>query len=197
MKKIISTKEIAKQLGVTQGTATSMVKKLENKGFLKYEKHVGCRLTESGRIYGLSILRRHRLLETFLYEILKLSFDEIHEEAENLEHAVSDKLVDRIDEFLKYPKRDPHGALIPGKNQSDYINTDKPLAELMCGVSAKVVRLNGNAEQFKYFKEAGIKLGSSIRIISKSIDTGLATIIADGKIFECSVSILKNIMAEI
>lgn len=195
--KIIGTKEIAKKLGVTQGTATSMVKKLEIKGFLKYEKHVGCTLTEKGRTYGLEILRRHRLIETFLHRTLKLSSQEIHMEAENLEHAVSDKLVDKIDEFLNYPKRDPHGAAIPVKNQSEYINTDRPALELEIGEKAKIVKLSANKELFKYYEDQGIMPGSYIQIISKNKSTGISKVLVNGRQSEYSFLVLQNIFVDL
>lgn len=194
---IISTKKIAKQLNVTHGTATYMVQKLENKGFLKYEKHVGCILTQTGRIYGLDILRRHRLLETFLHQTLNMTSDEIHSEAENLEHAVSDKLVDKIDEFLNHPKRDPHGAAIPQKNQSEYVKTDIPVSALEQNIPAKIVRLNGNSRQLAYYNTLGIHIGAVIQVLNKNPDTGFASITVNNSRIECALIILENILAEI
>jgi DtxR family transcriptional regulator, Mn-dependent transcriptional regulator len=104
---------VASSLGVTPGTATTMVKALAESGLAEYEPYSGVRLTAAGeRLAGL-VLRRHRLVELFLVEVMGMSWDEVHDEAEQLEHAVSERLIDRIDHMLGRPARDPHGDPIP------------------------------------------------------------------------------------
>ena len=98
---------IADCLGVTPGTATTMVKSMESKGLVKYRPRKGVKLTTAGRKVGMNMLRRHRLLETFLVETLGLDWGEIHEEAEVLEHAISEKVLEKLDEFLGRPKPRP------------------------------------------------------------------------------------------
>jgi DtxR family Mn-dependent transcriptional regulator len=106
--------QIATSLGVVPGTATTMVKALAESGLVRYEPYIGVRLTPAGeRLAGL-VLRRHRLIEQFLVQILGMNWTEVHEEAERLEHAVSERLIDRIDEMLGRPAVDPHGDPIPG-----------------------------------------------------------------------------------
>lgn len=106
--------QIAASLGVVPGTATTMVKALAESGLVRYEPYMGVRLTPAGeRLAGL-VLRRHRLIEQFLVQILGMNWTEVHEEAERLEHAVSERLIDRIDEMLGRPSVDPHGDPIPG-----------------------------------------------------------------------------------
>jgi DtxR family Mn-dependent transcriptional regulator len=106
--------QIAASLGVVPGTATTMVKALAEAGLVRYEPYMGVRLTPAGeRLAGL-VLRRHRLIEQFLVQILGMNWTEVHEEAERLEHAVSERLIDRIDEMLGRPSVDPHGDPIPG-----------------------------------------------------------------------------------
>jgi DtxR family transcriptional regulator, Mn-dependent transcriptional regulator len=104
---------VASSLGVTPGTATTMVKALAESGLAEYEPYSGVRLTSAGeRLAGL-VLRRHRLVELFLVQVMGMSWDEVHDEAEQLEHVVSERLIDRIDEMLGRPTHDPHGDPIP------------------------------------------------------------------------------------
>ena len=104
---------MAEALGVSPGTVTSMLKTLSESGLAEYVPYEGARLTEAGRTLALRVVRRHRLIELFLVRTLELTWDEVHAEAENMEHAVSDLLVDRIDAYLGYPETDPHGDPIP------------------------------------------------------------------------------------
>jgi DtxR family transcriptional regulator, Mn-dependent transcriptional regulator len=110
---LLPTGQLAQTLGVTPGTATTMVKALADAGLVKYEPYSGVRLTEAGRKLAALVLRRHRLIELFLVQVLGLRWDEVHEEAEKLEHVVSDRLIERIDEMLGRPGFDPHGDPIP------------------------------------------------------------------------------------
>ena len=108
-----ATGQLATALGVAPGTVTSMLKTLSEGGLAEYQPYEGVRLTDPGLKLALRVLRRHRLIELFLVRTLALSWDQVHEEAENMEHAVSDFLVDRIDELLGRPDFDPHGDPIP------------------------------------------------------------------------------------
>ena len=105
---------LATALGVVPGTATTMVKTLADSGLVKYEPYMGVRLTPAGERLAAMVLRRHRLIEQFLVQVLGMNWSEVHEEAERLEHAVSERLIDRIDEMLGRPAVDPHGDPIPG-----------------------------------------------------------------------------------
>src|SRR5919107_2448216 len=110
---LVAMGQIAAALGVTPGTATTMVKALAEAGLVKYEPYSGVRLTAAGeRLAGL-VLRRHRLVELFLVQVMGMSWAEVHEEAEQLEHVVSERLIDRIDAMLGRPTHDPHGDPIP------------------------------------------------------------------------------------
>lgn len=108
-----ATGQIAAALGVLPGTVTSMLKTLDDSGLARYKPYEGVALTDSGRALALRMVRRHRLIELFLVKTLCLQWDEVHEEAENMEHAVSDRLIDRLDAFLNHPDTDPHGDPIP------------------------------------------------------------------------------------
>jgi DtxR family transcriptional regulator, Mn-dependent transcriptional regulator len=105
--------QLAAALGVTPGTATTMVKTLSESGLVQYEPYTGVALTPAGEKLAALVVRRHRLIELFLVQVLGFGWDEVHEEAEQLEHAVSDRLVERIDEMLGRPEADPHGDPIP------------------------------------------------------------------------------------
>ena len=104
---------VATALGVTPGTATTMVKTLAESGLAEYEPYTGVRLTPAGEKLAGLVLRRHRLVELFLVQVMGMSWDEVHDEAEQLEHVVSERLIDRIDEMLGRPTSDPHGDPIP------------------------------------------------------------------------------------
>ena len=107
---------VAEKLSVTPGTATTMMNQLEKKGLVEYRPRRGVRLKEEGRKAAMQVLRRHRLIETFLVEVMKLDWAEVHEDAEVLEHVVSDRLLRRMDEMLHHPTHDPHGAPIPSSD---------------------------------------------------------------------------------
>src|SRR5262252_9495600 len=104
---------VANALSVTPGTATTMVKALAESGLVEYEPYTGVRLTKAGDKLAALVLRRHRLVELFLVQVMGMSWDEVHEDAEQLEHVVSDRLIDRIDAMLGRPTHDPHGDPIP------------------------------------------------------------------------------------
>src|SRR5687767_6390380 len=108
--------QLASCLGVVPGTATTMVKALAESGLVKYEPYAGVRLTAAGEKLAAMVLRRHRLIELFLVKVMGMSWTEVHDEAEHLEHAVSDRLIERIDEMLGRPSVDPHGDPIPDQH---------------------------------------------------------------------------------
>jgi DtxR family Mn-dependent transcriptional regulator len=105
--------QLAAAMGVVPGTATTMVKTLSDSGLVKYEPYAGVRLTPSGERLAVTVIRRHRLIERFLVQILGMSWSDVHDEAEHLEHAMSDRLIDRIDEMLGRPAVNPHDDPIP------------------------------------------------------------------------------------
>ena len=105
--------QLAAAMGVVPGTATTMVKTLSESGLVKYEPYAGVRLTPSGERLAVTVIRRHRLIERFLVQILGMSWSDVHDEAEHLEHAMSDRLIDRIDEMLGRPAVNPHDDPIP------------------------------------------------------------------------------------
>ena len=121
----VTTGQLATALSVSPGTVTSMMKTLAEAGHAEYRPYEGVCLTPAGRAVAMRMVRRHRLIELFLVKTLDLSWDQVHEEAENMEHAVSDALIDRIDEFLGRPASDPHGDPIPSADGELREQTDR------------------------------------------------------------------------
>ncbi len=113
---LVAIGRVAEKLSVTPGTATTMMNQLLKKGLVEYTPRRGVVLNDDGRKAAMRVLRRHRLVETFLVEIMKLDWAEVHEDAEVLEHVISDRLLERMDEMLNHPTHDPHGAPIPGED---------------------------------------------------------------------------------
>ena len=153
--------DLARRLGVAPGSVTAMLRTLADADLAVYQAHRGVRLTDAGRQLALRVLRRHRMMELFLHRILGLAWDEVHDEAERLEHAASDRLVDRIDEFLGYPERDPHGDPIPRADGTVEGDTGTPLSRCPAGTWFRVVRVLDQAPDFlRYLQEGSFGPGT-------------------------------------
>ena len=124
-----ATGELARRLKITPGSVTLMLQRLAEAGLVNYAAHQGVRLTKKGQKVAIHVVRNHRLLELYLANTLELPWDEVHEEAENLEHAVSDRLIARIDDYLGHPARDPHGDPIPDADGKMRTTEGTPLTE--------------------------------------------------------------------
>jgi len=138
----VTVTQLAERMGVRTATASDTVRRLAEVGLLAHEPYGGVELTAKGREHALGMVRRHRILETFLVDTLGYSWDEVHDEAEHLEHAVSDTLVDRIDALLGHPSRDPHGDPIPSKDGSAHRPSAMLLADAPAGVPLTVERIS-------------------------------------------------------
>jgi DtxR family Mn-dependent transcriptional regulator len=172
-----ATGQLAAALGVSPSTVTSMVKTLSESGLLTYTPYEGVQLTPAGRTLALRVLRRHRLIELFLARTLGLSWDEVHDEAENMEHAVSDWLVDRIDEFLGFPQHDPHGDPIPRSDGSLTSVDTKTLGQCASGESFRVVRVLDQSPEFlRYLGEAGLTPEARGRVTISQPEAGTLTV---------------------
>jgi DtxR family Mn-dependent transcriptional regulator len=162
---LVAMGKLAGAMGVVPGTATSMVKALADAGLVEYEPRSGARLTPGGERLALHVLRRHRLVELLLVQVLGLDWSEVHQEAEELEHAISDKVIDRIDKVLGHPSVDPHGDPIPspmGKvDQSKYASlADCPLEQRV-----RIVRVIDQDPAFLQFIErCGLKPGTDVTV---------------------------------
>ncbi len=161
--------QIGSALGVAPGTVTAMVKTLAESGLLSYEPYSGVRLNEAGESLAAHVLRRHRLIELFLVEKMGLDWSEVHEEAELLEHAVSERLIDRIDEMLGGPAVDPHGDPIP--NRAGEIASTAATSLLACAEKQPqtVVRVGDQSAEFlRLLEDRGLVPGSRIVVDSRS-----------------------------
>jgi len=160
------TNEMAAYLGVKPATATDMLKKLKEKELVTYQKYGKILLTELGRKKGVSILRKHRLWETFLYEKLDFSWDEVHEVAEQLEHIQSEKLVNKLEEFLDFPDFDPHGDPIPKANGDIPVIDKVLLAEINAPETCEVVAVKDTSAVFlQYLEKLEITIGTKIKVL--------------------------------
>jgi len=177
-----STGKLAEALRVSPGTVTSMLKTLSESGLAEYVPYEGARLTEAGRMLALRVLRRHRLIELFLVRTLNLSWDEVHEEAENMEHAVSDLLVDRIDAYLGHPATDPHGDPIPKADGTVAGSPGLRLSQVPVGSAFRVVRVLDQSPEFlRYLTERGLKLEATGVVIASRDESDTITIQVDGQ----------------
>jgi DtxR family transcriptional regulator, Mn-dependent transcriptional regulator len=163
----VSTNAIAEMMDTKASSVTDMLKKLAEKELVYYKKYQGASLTEKGRLMAKMIVRKHRLWEVFLVEKLDFTWDEVHDVAEQLEHIRSEKLIDKLDDFLGHPTEDPHGDPIPDGN-GKMIKVDKLLLseakenqEVIC-VGVK----DTSAEFLQYLDRQGIALGSKIKIVA-------------------------------
>ncbi len=183
-KKWVGTGQLASALGVSPGTVTSMLKALAESGLVDYRPYQGATLTASGQTLAVRMLRRHRLIELFLVETLHLHWDEVHAEAENMEHAVSDALIDRIDHFLGHPEFDPHGDPIPAADGTMPGHDDASMLLTECGdgMNFAVVRvLKQRPEFLRYLADEGLQIGAQGTVRENNAQAGLITIEVTGR----------------
>lgn len=173
---------LASVMNVAPGTATAMVKTLAEAGLAEYEPRGGLRLTTGGERLALHVLRRHRILELFLVEILKLDWSEVHEEAETLEHAVSDKVLERMDQLLDHPQFDPHGDPIPTAKGKIHRLKEVPLSACAQGQRFSIVRVADQDPAFLQFVERnGLQPGTEGKISQIDIPGDAVTVQRPGR----------------
>jgi DtxR family Mn-dependent transcriptional regulator len=190
----VGTNELATNLSVKPATVNDMLKKLKEKNLVDYKKYGKISLTESGRLFGMNVIRKHRLWETFLVEKLSFSWDEVHEVAEQLEHIQSSKLVDSLEALLEYPKYDPHGDPIPNAKGEIELTLRITLDEMNVMSTNKVVAVKDNSSEFlQYVNRLNLKIGDEIHLISKESYDDLLTIEIHGKEHVVSQKFAQNI----
>lgn len=163
---------VAARTGVALSTASDAIRKLSTQGLLEHARYSAVSLTPEGRSHAVTMVRRHRLIESFLVEVLRYRWDQVHEEADMLEHAVSDFMIDRIDELLGYPERDPHGDPIPGADGT----VTRPDAVLLTSVGAgarvRVERISDDdSELLQFFADHGIVYGTVLETRAAALYT--------------------------
>lgn len=169
----ISTTSIAQRLGVSAASATNMLKKLDAMGLVEHSPYRGAALTDAGRKVALEVVRHHRLLETYLAEALGVPWDEVHDEAEVLEHVLSEALEDRIASRLGHPRSDPHGHPIPAKDGSLPDVTDRRLWDVVEGDKVSIDRVSdGEADALRYLAAHGIRPGVRVEVLGRGPVSG-------------------------
>jgi len=161
----VQTSIIADRLSISQASVSNMIKKLADKNYVSYEPYYGVSLTESGKKIALNMVRRHRILELYLVERLHYSWDEVDEEAEVLEHAMSDKLANRMWEDLGQPTHDPHGSPIPSLDGVVMAQNWQALIDIPLDKAIKVKRIkNRSPEELRYLANIGLTTGVSLKV---------------------------------
>lgn len=175
-----TTNDIALQLRVSAASVSGMVRRLADQGLITHEPYRGVRLTTDGRHAALRTLRRHRILECYLTEVLGYPWDRVHDEAEQLEHAASEELIERMAAALGDPVHDPHGAPIPTRDGRVEESTLRSLAEMGQGDRVRVRRMQDeDAERLRYLAELGIRPGALVRVLDKAPFDGPITLWVD------------------
>ncbi len=193
----VTTSMLAARIGHTAPTVTGMLKKLASRQWVTYRPYQGVRLTTSGRAAALDVIRRHRLLESFLAKALGVPWDRVHDEAERLEHAISDYLEERIDEYLGHPSSDPHGSPIPAPNGSIREPARLRLTDVPPGARARIVEVD-DREPGLLAHLSGLHLGLAAEIEILEIEPldGLVTILVAGEKQVLGRNAAKRILVE-
>lgn len=173
--------EIARELAVTPGTVTTMMRQLSDQGMVDYAPRKGLCLRLEGRVAALKVVRRHRLIELFLVQVMQLDWSEVHEEAEILEHVVSDRLLDRIDVMLGQPTHDPHGDPIPDRDGNIVSIKASSLDEVKDG-RYRVVRVSDeDSDLLGWLTENGLTIGEEFGLSRPNHVAGVLEIVRKGK----------------
>jgi DtxR family transcriptional regulator, Mn-dependent transcriptional regulator len=176
-----TTNEIALRLAISPASVSGMVRRLADQGLITHEPYRGVRLTEDGRRAALRTLRRHRILECYLTEVLGYPWDRVHDEAEQLEHAASEELIERMADALGDPVQDPHGAPIPSREGVVEETTRRTLADAAAGERVRVrMVMDDDGERLRYLAELGIRPGSVIRLLDRAPFDGPITLWVGG-----------------
>ncbi|MGB3414589.1 MAG: metal-dependent transcriptional regulator [Microbacteriaceae bacterium] len=164
----VTVKLLAEKLGFRASTISEGIRKLADAELISHQPYGSVELTAKGRHLALMMIRRHRLLETFLVNSLGYTWDEVHDEAEVLEHAVSDLMIDRIDHFLGYPKHDPHGDMIPSASGEISEHDAVQLAELEVGVPGTIVRISDESpDMLRFCTELNVTVNQAVTLVSR------------------------------
>jgi DtxR family transcriptional regulator, Mn-dependent transcriptional regulator len=178
--KMVPMGRLAEAMGVVPGTATSMVKALADSGLVQYAPRGGVRLTASGEQLALHVLRRHRLVELFLVKVLGLDWAEVHEEADELEHVISDRVLQRIDTVLGHPTADPHGDPIPSDKGQIHDPRRMSLADCPVGVPVRIARVVDQEVEFlRFMEKQGLMPGAMVTALERQ-EAGAAVAIRVG-----------------
>ena len=181
----VSTSLLAEKLGVSAAAVSDMVSKLSRTGYIKNTPYKGFELTKKGQDIAINLIRKHRIWEVFLLKHLKYPWEQVHTEAENLEHASSDELILKLEDFLEFPKYDPHGDPIPDRNGKFIHDELKPLSNIDIGESVTIKRVpDENSEVLLYLTKMGLKLNDKVKVVEKiNFDNSIQILVKKNKIF--------------
>jgi len=193
----VTTSSLSEKLQISPASVSEMIKKLAEEGTLTHTPYKGVELTEEGKLLALRIIRKHRLWEMFLVEVLHFGWDEIDNEAERFEHIMSDKMEEKIDHVLGHPLIDPHGDPIPTKDGEIHCSMSYPLNEAKENSTVRVLRVSdSNSEMLQYVSSIGISLNKEIRIKQKMNFDNSMLVRINNKEINISSTIAENIFVE-
>lgn len=190
---------IAEKLSISNAAVTDMLKKLSNEDLVIYEKYKSIKLTENGFLYAKNMVRRHRIWEMFLHQVVGIPWDKVHEEAEKLEHSSSDYLINKIEEMLNFPEFDPHGDPIPAKDlKLPKQKKSVKLSLMKINQKGRVVRVNDFDNEFlSYISKIGIELNAKLKVKEiREFDKSMHILVGN-KDWNISQKIADNIFIEI
>ena len=193
-----ATNDIAQRLQIAPASVSGMVRRLADQGLLKYERYRGVRLTVAGRRAALRTIRRHRVIESYLVQALGYSWDVVHEEAERLEHAASDDLIDRMAKAIGEPSTDPHGAPIPTRDGRVDERHHRRLSELHPGQRARVTRVGDeDAELLRYLASLGLRPSVTVTLDDKAPFEGPLTLRVGGRRYQVGAALAERVLVEL
>ena len=195
----VSTSRIAAARDVKPGSVTGMIQRLAKLNLVNYEKHYGVTLTKTGEEIAIEVIRHHRLIELYLIEALGFTWDEVHEQADILEHVISEKLEDRIAAALNYPTVDPHGDPIPSKDGTFIQANNWPLAAVEVGTTVQISRIidDANSEMLRYLADLGLMPGTTITVTHIAPFDGPITVTMDQESKVIGHTVAESILVEL
>jgi DtxR family Mn-dependent transcriptional regulator len=194
----VSTNQIAALLETKASSVTDMLRKLSEKALINYTRYQGVSLTETGEKVAINIIRKHRLWEYFLVEKLNFKWDEVHDMAEEMEHISSNELIDRLDEFMGFPKRDPHGDPIPDCNGHFKTNDLKPISALTVNGGGIISGVRDHSSAFlQYLEKQGLIIGKKILVKEVISYDNTVVLQMDNKVLQISREVANNLLIAI
>lgn len=188
---------LSERLGLSPSSVSEAVRKLTDRGLLSHARYGSIELTDSGRVIAMAMVRKHRLIETFLVEYLGYDWDEVHDEAEVLEHAVSDDFVDRLAERLGHPTHDPHGDPIPAADGSVPAQMGGALADFPAGAVVRVSRVwDDDPALLRHLSGVGVDVGSVVEVAAQVSAAGTMEVRCDGSSVSLGEAAARAILAE-
>lgn len=195
---VAGTNEIAAALGIAAPSVSGMIRRLSGQGLVTHERYRGVQLTREGCRAALRTIRRHRVIESYLTQALGYPWDRVHDEAERLEHAASDELIDRMAAAIGEPATDPHGAPIPTREGTMGAEPElSALVELAAGVQARIARVGDrDAERLRYLSNLGMAIGAEVELVSREPYDGPITVKVGGKRRVIGPELARHIFVE-